>query len=127
MKTNVESLVFSITTLSATFPGAAGEGGGGGQSPSTQVMLGLHLSPAQTLTCTDHGDGGLDVDPLVCVDARVDEDQAVKVGLLDPPQSILDGVVVLWSAAHTASSALQQGPALHPPPPGLTSMFSRPL
>ena len=47
------------------------------------------------LTCSDHGDGGLDVDPLVCVDARVDKDQPVKVGLLHSAQRVLDGVVVL--------------------------------
>ena len=46
-------------------------------------------------TCSDHGYGGLDVDPLVCVDAGVDEDEAIKVGLLDSTQRILNGVVIL--------------------------------
>lgn len=47
------------------------------------------------LTCANHGDGGLDVYPLVRVDARVDEDEAVKVALLDAAESIFNGVVVL--------------------------------
>lgn len=35
-------------------------------------------------TCSDHGDGGLDVDPLVSVDPRVHEDQPFKMSLLYP-------------------------------------------
>lgn len=49
----------------------------------------------QTLTSSDHCDGRLDVDPLICVDSRVDEDQAVKVRLLTTSQRVLDGVVIL--------------------------------
>lgn len=49
----------------------------------------------QTLTSSDHCDGRLDVDPLVRVDSRVDEDQAVKVRLLASSQRVLDGVVIL--------------------------------
>ena len=46
-------------------------------------------------TCANHGDGGLDVYPLVRVDTRVDKDKPVKVGLLHAAQRVLDGVVVL--------------------------------
>lgn len=47
------------------------------------------------LTCTDHSDGRLYINPLVCVDTRVDEDETVKVGLLYSTQRILDGVIIL--------------------------------
>lgn len=47
------------------------------------------------LTCADHGDGRFYINPLVCVDAGVDEDEAVEVGLLHSAQSVLDGVIVL--------------------------------
>lgn len=46
-------------------------------------------------TSSDHCDRRLDVDPFVCVNARVDEYQTVKVRLLTSSESILDGVVVL--------------------------------
>ncbi len=46
-------------------------------------------------TSSDHCDRRLDVDPFICVNTRVDEYQAVKVRLLTPSESILDGVVVL--------------------------------
>lgn len=47
------------------------------------------------LTCTDHSDGRFYINPLVCVDTRVDEDETVKVGLLYSTQRILDGVIIL--------------------------------
>lgn len=94
MNTNVESLVFSMMTFSATFPGAA------------QIIRKIQLETKQkhnetetltshTHTSSDHRDGRLDVDPLICVNTRVHEYQAVKVRLLTPTQSVLDGVVVL--------------------------------
>lgn len=55
----------------------------------------VHMEQASTPTCPDHGYGRLDVDPLVRVDARVHEDEAVEMGLLDATQRILDGVVIL--------------------------------
>ena len=50
---------------------------------------------SDTRTGANHCDGRLDVDPLVRVDAGVDEDEAVEVGLLHSAQRVLDGVVVL--------------------------------
>lgn len=50
---------------------------------------------SDTRTGSDHGDGRLNVDPLVSVDAGVDKDEAVEVALLDTAQSVFDGVVVL--------------------------------
>ena len=47
------------------------------------------------LTCANHGDGGLYINPLVRIDARVDEYKTVKVGLLYSTQCILDGVIIL--------------------------------
>lgn len=53
------------------------------------------------LTCANHGDGRLYVNPLVCVDTRVDEDEAVEVGFLHSAQSVFDGVIVLqWRTTH---------------------------
>lgn len=53
------------------------------------------------LTCADHGDGRLYVNPLVCVDAGVDEDEAIEVGFLHSAQSIFDGVIVLQRRTDT--------------------------
>lgn len=50
---------------------------------------------SDTRTGSNHGDGRLNVDPLVRVDTGVDEDEAVEVALLDAAESIFDGVVVL--------------------------------
>lgn len=50
---------------------------------------------SDTHTSSDHGDRRLDVDPFICVDTRMHEYQAVKVRLLTPSESILNGVVVL--------------------------------
>ncbi len=50
---------------------------------------------SDTLTSSDHCDGRLDVDPFICVNTGVDEYQAVKVRLLTPSESILNGVIVL--------------------------------
>lgn len=47
------------------------------------------------MTCSDHRDGRLYVDPLICVDARVNKYQAVEVRLLTSSERILDGVVIL--------------------------------
>lgn len=47
------------------------------------------------LTSSDHCDGRLNVYPLICVDARVDKNQAVKVWLLTSSQCVFDGVVIL--------------------------------
>lgn len=53
------------------------------------------LQLMNVLTCANHGDGRFYVNPLVCVDAGVDEDEAVEVGFLHSAQSIFDGVIVL--------------------------------
>lgn len=47
------------------------------------------------LTSSDHCDGRLDVNPLICVDARVDKDQAIEVWLLTSSQCVFNGVVIL--------------------------------
>lgn len=57
-------------------------------------MCFLHMKQALP-TCSYHSYGRLDVDPLVCVDAWVHEDEAIKMGLLDSTQRILNGVVIL--------------------------------
>lgn len=69
----------SMSCVPAPGEGACGEAPGGRRLP----------------TCANHGDGRLDVDPLVGVDARVDKDKPVEVGLLHATQCVLDGVVVL--------------------------------
>lgn len=46
-------------------------------------------------TSSYHCNRRLNVDPLICVDTRVDKYQAVKVRLLTPAECILNGVVVL--------------------------------
>lgn len=53
------------------------------------------LQLMNVLTCANHGDGRFYVNPLVCVDAGVDEDEAVEVGFLHSAQSIFNGVIVL--------------------------------
>ena len=107
-------------------------GPGGGRVAAVGVFV---------LTCANHGDGGLDVYPLVSVDARVDKDQPVKVGLLHAAQSVLDGVVVLRGyREHTIKDIISQFPPnilnqqflekwyrLCPMAWRLTSMFSLPL
>lgn len=57
------------------------------------------------LTCADHGDGRFYVNPLVCVDAGVDEDEAVEMGFLHSAQSVFDGVVVLQRRTATRTDA----------------------
>lgn len=61
-------------------------------------------------TGSNHCDRRLDVDPLVCVNTRVDEYQAIKVRLLTSSQSILDGVIVLekTSKLRSVTEALQE-------------------
>ena len=61
---------------------------------------------SDTRTGSDHGDGRLDVDPLVCVDTGVDEDEAVKVAFLDTAKSVFDGVVVLRGNQNRAVSVV---------------------
>lgn len=115
MKTNVESRVFSITTLSATLPGAKTEVWQSSQErlgvqTNTQAGLLLLLYPNTDhttrkasaalkknilLTCANHGDGGLYINPLICIDARVNKDEAIEVGFLYPTQCILNGVIIL--------------------------------
>lgn len=46
-------------------------------------------------TCTNHCDGGFNVDPFICVNARMHKYQAIKMGLLHPSQCILNGVIIL--------------------------------
>lgn len=50
---------------------------------------------SDTHTSSDHCDRRLDVDPFICVNTRVNEYQAVKVRLLAPSESILNGVIIL--------------------------------
>lgn len=47
------------------------------------------------LTGTNHGDGGLYINPLISIDARMNEDEAVEVGFLNATQCILNGVIIL--------------------------------
>lgn len=62
---------------------------------SITAMSSVLFSEGNMLTCTNHGDGRLYVNPLVCINARVDKDKTVKVGLLYSTQRILNGVVIL--------------------------------
>lgn len=41
---------------------------------SGKVMSWVLCSDGNMLTCTNHGDGGLYINPLICIDARVDKD-----------------------------------------------------
>lgn len=101
MNTNVESLVFSMMTFSATLPGAA---------KTKRLIYRQDLTSTQQTTRTEtsrpartgsnHRDGRLDVDPFICVNTRVDEYEAVKVRLLTASQGVLDGVVVLEDTRH---------------------------
>lgn len=96
MKTNVESLVFSMITFSATFPGAKKKIiRNQTKKKHEDGIKTLTTIRTWTLTSSDHCDGRLNVDPLIRVDARVDKDQAVKVWLLTSSQRVLDGVVIL--------------------------------
>lgn len=47
------------------------------------------------LTGTNHGDGGLYINPLISIDARMNKDETVEVGFLNATQCILNGVVIL--------------------------------
>lgn len=99
MNTNVESLVFSMMTFSATFPGATKESESIRDETKQTHKVTVAMT-ADTHTSSDHCDRRLDVDPFVCVNTRVDEYQAVKVRLLAPSESILNGVIVLEKTSH---------------------------
>lgn len=61
-----------------------------------------------THTSSYHCDGRLYVDPFICVDARVDKYQAVKVRLLTPTKCILNGVIVLDGTLQNNTSGCSQ-------------------
>jgi len=62
---------------------------------SIGITSSLLLNEDNILTCANHGDGGLYINPLICIDARMNKNKTIEVGLLYPTQSIFDGVIIL--------------------------------
>lgn len=55
----------------------------------------LSVTDSSVLTGTNHGDGGLYINPLVSIDAGMNKDETIEVRFLNATQCILNGVIIL--------------------------------